>query len=144
MYVIFTRTGNSFGVKIEADSSDTTEYEQDDKPRTNVHSKRSLNDHKSTNDRDKRYRCTVCDKRFTRKQYLTVHSRIHTREHLYSCSQCEKSFSSPSGLHGHKNIHTSSIAGTKMIPPPSNKAPQSPSRLPRPTKMKYRHFLGLP
>ena len=83
MYVIFTRTGNSFGVKIEADSSDTTEYEQDDKPRPNIHSKRSLKDHKSTNDREKRYRCTVCDKQFTMKCNLTVHSRRHTGEHLY-------------------------------------------------------------
>jgi len=48
--VIFTRTGNSFEVKIEADSIDTTEHERDDKPRTNIHTKRSLKDHKSTND----------------------------------------------------------------------------------------------
>ena len=32
--VIFTRTGNSFEVKIEADSSEVTDYVQDDKPRT--------------------------------------------------------------------------------------------------------------
>ena len=104
--VIFTRTGNSFEVKIEADSSDVTDYEQDDKPRTNIRTKRSLNVHNSTNDGEKQYRCTVCDKWFTRKQYLTTHSRRHTGEHLYSCSQCEKSFSSLSSLHGHKNIHT--------------------------------------
>ena len=92
---------------IEADSSDTTEHEYDDKPRTNMHTKRSLKDHKNCmNDGEKQYRCTVCDKRFTTKQYLTVHSRRHTGEHLYSCSQCEKSFSYPSGLRGHKNIHT--------------------------------------
>ena len=36
MFVIFTRTGNSFEVKIEADSSDVTDYVQDDKPRTNI------------------------------------------------------------------------------------------------------------
>ena len=82
--MIFTRTGNSVEVKIEADSSDTT----DDKPRTNIHTKRSLKDHKSTNDVEKQYRCTVCDKRFATKHYLTVHSRRHTGDHLYSCSQC--------------------------------------------------------
>ena len=35
----------------------------------------------------------------------------------------------------------SSIAGTKMIPPPSNKAPQTPSHLPHPTTMRYSNFL---
>ena len=44
--MIFTRTGSSFEVKIETDSSDTTEHEHDDKPRTNIHTKRSLKDHK--------------------------------------------------------------------------------------------------
>jgi len=111
--VNFTRTGNSFEVKIEADSSDTTECEHDDKPRTNIHTKRSLKDRKSTNDGEKQYRCTVCDKRFTTKRYLTIHSRRHTGEHLYSCSQCEKSFSYPSGLYSHKNIHTSKYKCTE-------------------------------
>ena len=35
----------------------------------------------------------------------------------------------------------SSIAGTKMIPPPSNKTPQTPSHLPHPTTMRYSDFL---
>ena len=104
--VIFARTGNSFEVKTGADSSDTTEYEHDDKPRSNIGTKRSLKVCKSTNDGEKQYRCTVCDKRFKMKQNLAVHSRRHTVEHLYSCSQCEKSFSCPSSLSHHKNIHT--------------------------------------
>jgi len=111
--VIFTRTGNSFEVKIEADSSDVTDYVQDDKPRTNIGTKRSLKLHKSTNDGQKQYRCTVCDKRFTRKYRLIIHSRRHTGEHLYSCSQCEKSFSSPCSLCDHKNIHASKYKCTE-------------------------------
>ena len=94
--MIFLHTGNSFEENIEADSSTTS----------NFCTKRSLKVHKSTNDGQKQYRCTVCDKRFTTKTYLTVHSRKHTGEHLYSCSQCEKSFSFASGLSSHKNIHT--------------------------------------
>ena len=35
----------------------------------------------------------------------------------------------------------SSIAGTKMIPPPSNMTPQTPSHLPHPTTMRYSDFL---
>ena len=54
-------TGNSFEVKIEADSSDVTDYVQDDKPRTNIGTKRSLKVHKSTNDGKKQYHCTVCE-----------------------------------------------------------------------------------
>ena len=103
--VIFTRTGNSFEVKIEADSSDVSDYVQDDKPRTNIGTKRSLKDRKSTNDGEKQYCCTVCDKQFTAKRNLTVHSRRHTGEHLYSCSQCEKSFLSRTTLCCHKDIH---------------------------------------
>jgi len=45
--VIFTCTGNSFEVKIEADSSDVTDYVQDDKRKTNIGTKRSLKVHKS-------------------------------------------------------------------------------------------------
>ena len=54
------------------------------------------------------YLYTVCDKRFTRKQYLNAHrhKRIRSVENVYSCSECEKSFSSQSGLSYHKNIHT--------------------------------------
>ena len=80
LFVILTCTGNSFEVKIEADSSDVTDYVQDDKPRTNIGTKRSSKDRKSMNNREKQYRCTVCDKRFTRKQYLTVHSKQGRRK----------------------------------------------------------------
>ena len=103
----------SFEVKIEADSSDVTDYVQGDKPRTNIGTKRSLKVHKSTNNGEKQYRCTVCDKRFTTKRNLTIHSRRHTGEHLYSCSQCEKRFSSPTALCSHKNIHTSKYKCTE-------------------------------
>ena len=37
-------------------------------------------------------------------------------------------------------FNRSSIAGTKMIPFASYKAPQTPPRLPHPTKRRYRHF----
>ena len=40
-----------------------------------------------------------------------------------------------------RNISVSSIAGAKMIPPPSNKTPQTPSHLPHPTTVRYSDFL---
>jgi len=60
----------SFEVKIEADSNDITEHPHDDKPRP--------------------YVCTVCDKRFTRKQHLNRHKVTHTGEKLYSCTHGRK------------------------------------------------------
>ena len=59
LFVILTCTGNSFEVKIEADSGDVTDYVQDDKPRTNIGTKRSSKDRKSMNNREKQYHCTV-------------------------------------------------------------------------------------
>ena len=107
MFVIFTRTGNSFEVKVEADSCDVTDYVQDDKPKTNIGTIESLKVHKSTNDREKRYRCTVCNKRFATEQKLSDHTSTHTGEQLYSCTQCEKRFSCRNALYSHNNIHTS-------------------------------------
>ena len=44
-------------------------------------------------------------------------------------------------LHLVQREGASSIAGTKMIPPPSNKTPQTPSHLPHPTTVRYSDFL---
>jgi len=82
-------------------------------------------------DKPRPYLCTVCDKRFPRRDSLHKHSlihsgvkplvrrlcgnkngslnrreQIHTEENMYSCSECEKSFSLRNALSMHKNIHT--------------------------------------
>jgi len=64
----------AFEVKIEADSNDITEHPHDDKPRP--------------------YLCTVCDKRFTRKDHLNRHKQIHNVDKVYSCI-LEENFQSP-------------------------------------------------
>ena len=85
--LMFASTGeSSFEVKTEADSNDITEHPRDDKPRP--------------------YLCTVCDKRFTRKQSLNKHKRTHTGV-MYTCSHCEKVLSSQDSLYQHMNIRTS-------------------------------------
>jgi len=99
-FVIFTRTGNSFEVKIEDDSSDVTDYVQDDEPRTNIFVKESLKVCQDLNCVMKQYSCTQCEKRFTTKHSLTDHIERHTGEYLYSCSQCQNALSA------HVNIHT--------------------------------------
>ena len=58
--------------------------------------------------------CSVCEKRFTTKQSLTIHMRQHSGEEaLYSCTECEKSFTSLSGLSEHKNVHSSKYKCTE-------------------------------
>jgi len=73
--------------KTEADSNDITEHPYDDKPRP--------------------YVCTVCEKRFTRKQHLNRHRERHTGGKLYSCTQCEKRFTTQRYLTSHMNVHSS-------------------------------------
>ena len=80
-------------MKIEADSNDITEHPHDDKPRP--------------------YLCTVCDKRFTRKDSLNDHKLTHTREKLYSCTQCDKHFTSQRCLRSHMNVHSSKYQCTE-------------------------------
>jgi len=58
-----------------------------------------------SDDKPRPYLCTVCDKRFTRKDHLTRHRELHTGV-MYTCSQCEKVFSSQNSLQHHMNIHT--------------------------------------
>ena len=106
--MIFTRTGNSFEVKIEADSSDVTDNVQDDKPGTNIFVKESLKVCQDLN-------CVMkqCEKRFTTKHSLTDHTERHTGEYLYSCSQCQKRFLTGNALSAHVNIHTSKYKCTE-------------------------------
>ena len=72
-------------MKIEAGGNDITEHPHDDKPRP--------------------YVCTVCDKRFTRKDSLNIHKQLHAGE-KYSCTQCQKCFGSQHYLKIHINVHS--------------------------------------
>ena len=77
----------TFEVKIEADSNDITEHRHDGKPRP--------------------YLCTVCDKQFAKKRYLTEHKQTHNVDKVYSCTQCEKRFATQDSLRKHMNVHSS-------------------------------------
>ncbi|XP_061725771.1 zinc finger protein 239-like [Cydia pomonella] len=55
---------------------------------------------------DKPYSCEVCEKKFTQMSNLKTHILTHTKETPYICEVCKKNFTTPSGLKIHKRIHT--------------------------------------
>ncbi|KAI9489717.1 hypothetical protein BDB00DRAFT_726141, partial [Zychaea mexicana] len=55
----------------------------------------------------RRYKCTVCVKRFTRPSSLATHMHSHTGEKPYKCQieGCGRRFSVVSNLRRHAKIH---------------------------------------
>ena len=53
------------------------------------------------------FRCSVCDKVFTRKATLEEHQNMHQGEIKQNCEYCGKQFSTVSNLQRHLTVHTS-------------------------------------
>jgi len=67
--------------------------------------RKSLDEHKEMGhcNKSKRIPCTICDKKFSRNQFLKEHMINMHSEKTYLCSFCKATFASPAYLRRHKN-----------------------------------------
>ena len=56
--------------------------------------------------KEKPFKCDLCDKFFSHKQSLRTHKQLHTGEKPFQCEICNKSFARKAHLQGHMNTHT--------------------------------------
>ncbi|XP_030050372.1 gastrula zinc finger protein XlCGF26.1 isoform X2 [Microcaecilia unicolor] len=74
---------------------------------TEVHdcrAKHKTNPFDDTTNQDKPFKCSECDKCFTRKASLQLHRMIHAGDKPFKCSECDKSFCQKSELQRHNKM----------------------------------------
>src|SRR5277367_3538721 len=65
-----------------------------------------LKRHERSHSGEKPFECTECGQRFSQKSTLTKHLRIHTGETPYQCRFCPKKFKTSFELRQHERIHS--------------------------------------
>ena len=78
----------------------------------------------------KKHKCKVCDKRFTRPSSLQTHMYSHTGEKPYACEHdgCGRHFSVVSNLRRHRKVHKTDRSSTSDSDHPSPEGSWSPEK----------------
>jgi hypothetical protein len=65
----------------------------------------------------KKHKCTICDKRFTRSGSVRTHMYSHTGEKPFACNVegCGRHFSVASNLRRHKKVHKNETSSTSEV-----------------------------
>ncbi|ORZ25151.1 hypothetical protein BCR42DRAFT_315390 [Absidia repens] len=103
----------SLGLSSSSSSSSSDDYQQHGRPLNSRNGNggnpiTSPSSSSTTNSNTpRRYKCTVCVKRFTRPSSLATHMHSHTGEKPYKCivDGCGRRFSVVSNLRRHAKIH---------------------------------------
>ncbi|XP_041647974.1 zinc finger protein 235-like [Cheilinus undulatus] len=59
----------------------------------------------ATGERERKYRCSVCGKKFFQIGHLKKHQFIHTDHKPYRCDQCGRSYTSAESFRAHQPAH---------------------------------------
>ena len=66
--------------------------------------KDNLRRHKQSHNKDKDYKCDLCEKRFLRRDYLQKHKKVHTKnpvERKFTCGTCGTTFNNVNEFRAH-------------------------------------------
>ncbi|SAL99500.1 hypothetical protein [Absidia glauca] len=99
----------SSSTSTSSSSSEQQQQHTNQPPRNRLASSSSSSSSSSTTENiPRRYKCTVCVKRFTRPSSLATHMHSHTGEKPYRCNVdgCGRRFSVVSNLRRHAKIHS--------------------------------------